>query len=287
MARGRLISRSLSTSRRFGALPALAGKLGEFCQVLYPLIVVHCDDFGRMSGDAWTIKMEVHPSSPRKLSEFEQALSHLESAGLIMRYDDGRGGQCLQVADFEEHQPGLHKRTSSKFPEPPGNSRNFPEIPSELNRREGKGTEPKGTEGTVKGSEGASGAAHPPPAPQPGTQHPPPVSGPVRSFPSRRNPHAGHAACGRVCVPADLHDELRRKLGGDEEEADTRLRHWYLETGAAWQEKPIGDDDYRFWRARFAEWQGLTEKPTKPKPTSAAELARQVQARLAARGEIA
>jgi hypothetical protein len=141
MARGRLISRCLSTSRKFGTLPAIAGNLAEFCQALYPLVVVHTDDFGRMSGDAWTIKFQVHPSSPRKLGDFERALSLLERAGLLFIYDDGNGGKCLQVQDFETHQPGLHKRTASKFPEPPGSSRRVPDIPSELNRTEGKGTE--------------------------------------------------------------------------------------------------------------------------------------------------
>jgi hypothetical protein len=43
------------------------------------------------------------------------------SVGLIQRYPV-QGAICLQVNQFEEHQPNLHKRTQSKFPEPPGDS---------------------------------------------------------------------------------------------------------------------------------------------------------------------
>lgn len=72
--------------------------------------------------------------------------------------------------------------------------------------------------------------------------------------------HRNHASCGRVCVPAALHEELRRKVGGDEDDADRRLRAWYREVDDAWQDpsRAIGDSDWDFWRARFREWQGTT-----------------------------
>ena len=141
MARGRLISGCLSTSRKFAALALAAGKLGEFAQSLYPLIVVHCDDFGRMSGDAWSVKFQAHPTSARSVEDFNEALDAMERVVLIERYDAPDGSKCLAVNDFDAHQTGLHKRTQSKFPEPPGNSRKFPEIPSEQKGREQKGTE--------------------------------------------------------------------------------------------------------------------------------------------------
>lgn len=146
MARGRLISKSLGSSRAFHALLTTGGKLGEFCQVLYPLVVVNTDDFGRMSGDAFTVKNVVLPSSPRSEADFDRALAVMHSVGLIVRYEVD-GTMYLQVNKFDEHQPGLHKRTSSKFPEIPGNSRKFQGIPSEE-----KGTEEKGTEGEGKGT---------------------------------------------------------------------------------------------------------------------------------------
>jgi hypothetical protein len=137
MARGRLVSRTLGSSRKFAALHKAAGELAEFTQTLYPLLVTCADDYGRQSGDAFTVKMVVFPSSPRTESEFTLALASLASVGLIYWYE-APGGKVVEIAEFSEHQPGLHKRTRSKFPPFPGN---FPGIPSEQ-----KGTEQKGTE---------------------------------------------------------------------------------------------------------------------------------------------
>lgn len=145
MARGRLISRTLGSSRKFAALHKTAGKLAEFAQSLYPLLVACSDDFGRQSGDAFTVKLVVFPSSPRKEAEFEAAIKALAAAGLVEWYEAGCA-QVIQIVDFEPHQPGLHKRTESKFP---GNSGKFPEVPSEENRTEQKGTEQKRTAPTA------------------------------------------------------------------------------------------------------------------------------------------
>jgi hypothetical protein len=133
MARGRLISRTLGSSRKFAALHKQAGKLAEFAQSLYPLIVTNADDFGRQAGDAFTVKLVVFPSSPRKEDEFSAAMTALHHVGLIDWYKVD-GLQVVQVCDFDAHQPNLHKRAqNSKFPENPGISRKIPEIPSELN----------------------------------------------------------------------------------------------------------------------------------------------------------
>lgn len=143
MARGRLISRTLGSSRKFAALLREAGKLGEFAQALFPMLVSHSDDFGRMAGDAFTVKHAVFPTSPRKESDFTVVLGAMSRVGLIEWYD-ADGQQVLQIVDFDSHQPGLHKRTASKFP---GNSGKFPEIPSQSNRTESKGIEGNRTVG--------------------------------------------------------------------------------------------------------------------------------------------
>src|SRR3990167_7113145 len=108
MARGRLISKSLGSSRKFHALLGAGGKLGEFCQVLYPLLVANTDDFGRMPGDAFTVKHVVLPSSRRSEAEFETALDVLADVLLIDRYvvEDAI---YLQVIKFDAHQVNLHK----------------------------------------------------------------------------------------------------------------------------------------------------------------------------------
>lgn len=149
-----MISKSLSTSRKFRALLDEAGKRGEFAQVAYALLIAHSDDFGRLEGDAFTVKMLCYPTSPRAEGDFEAALLAMDRVGLISWYQvDGR--RYVQITQFDEHQTGLHKRTRSRYPDPPGDSGNFPEIPSE-----GKGTEGKG---------GAADTAPPPdytPAPE-------------------------------------------------------------------------------------------------------------------------
>lgn len=66
------------------------------------------------------------------------------------------------------------------------------------------------------------------------------------------NEHRAHASCGRVCVPAFLHRQLKDALGGDEQSADTKLRAWYLETERALPEDAIVPSDAaKFWRPRF------------------------------------
>lgn len=142
MARGRLISKSLGSSRKFHAALQAGGKLGEFCQVLFPLIVANTDDFGRMSGDAFTIKNVVLPTSRRPEADFENALVVLDSVGLIDRYV-AEGDIYLQIIDFEEHQPNLHKRTESRIPESPGISGKVRPNSTEFKRTESKRTEQK------------------------------------------------------------------------------------------------------------------------------------------------
>jgi len=66
---------------------------------------------------------------------------------------------------------------------------------------------------------------------------------------------------GRPPVPGSLHAEFRDKLGGDPETADARLNAWYPIAAAPYDGQDIGDDDFRFWRARFREWLGTTVKP--------------------------
>lgn len=144
MARGRMISKSLSTSEKFASLTDAAGPLAEFCQTLYPLMVAHADDFGRLQGDTFTIKHQCFPSSPRSVDEFSTALAHLHASGMIVRYEVA-GKRFIQIANFDPHQLGLHKRTKSAFPEIPGDSGKIPEIPAQENLTELKGTEQKGT----------------------------------------------------------------------------------------------------------------------------------------------
>ena len=145
MARGRMISKSLSTSAKRARLHDVLGPLAEFAQGLFPLLVVHADDFGRESGDAFTVRAVVDPTSPRTLADFETALGALAAVGLIERYRVG-DRELLSIVEFDEHQTGLHKRTEARaFPPPPGTSGNFPEVPASRARAEEKRNEEKRT----------------------------------------------------------------------------------------------------------------------------------------------
>lgn len=145
MARGRLISKSLSTSAKFAQLQVIAPKLAEFCQSLYMLLVAHADDYGRQAGDVFTIKHVVCPASPRSMRDVEAALAALHQTGMIVWYED-EGRKCVQVNDFDTHQPGLSRRTKSKFTEPTDISMKFTGAPGNSLLTEQKLTEQNGTE---------------------------------------------------------------------------------------------------------------------------------------------
>lgn len=140
MARGRMISKTLSTSEKRAALHRVVPELAEFCQQLYPLLVAHADDFGRLQGDVFTVKHAIDPTSPRPLADFERGLKALDTVGLLSWYESG-SRRYIQIEQFDQHQVGLHKRTTSSFPPPINGSGKFPEIPSELKGRELKRTE--------------------------------------------------------------------------------------------------------------------------------------------------
>jgi hypothetical protein len=138
-----MVAKSLSTSQRYAQLSTIAGALAEFCQAMFPLLVAHTDDFGRLAGDPFTVKHKVVPTSPRPESDVAQALAFLDAVHLIQWYEV-EGRKWVQVEQFDAHQQGLHKRTQSSIPEPPnGSSREIPgnsrsRARAELKGREGK-----------------------------------------------------------------------------------------------------------------------------------------------------
>jgi len=124
MAQGRIVLRTLGSSRKFAALAGICRQMPEFAQLLFPLLVANSDEYGRLSGDAFTVKHAVFPTSPRPADDFEIALSALAEAGLILRYTVE--GECyIQIVKFEQGQPGLRldrRRKRSCFPAPPKDS---------------------------------------------------------------------------------------------------------------------------------------------------------------------
>jgi hypothetical protein len=154
MARGRMISKSLSYSEKFAALGATAGPLAEFCQALYPLLVVHADDFGRLQGDVLTVKAVCFPTSTRSLEDFGAALEHVQRVGLIAWYlVDAK--RFIQIQNWDVHQRGLYKRVPSVIvpnvseisPDPRPVSQNHTLFSTK--GREGKGSTGRATRGPV------------------------------------------------------------------------------------------------------------------------------------------
>lgn len=122
-----MLSKSLSTSEKFASLITTAPDLYEFCHALYPLMLTHTDDFGRLQGDPFTVKHVCYPASPRSLEEFAAGLTALHDVELVIWYAVA-GKKYLQIQRFDPHQSGLHKRTRSAFPRVPEDSGNLPEL---------------------------------------------------------------------------------------------------------------------------------------------------------------
>jgi len=101
----------------------------------------------------------------------------------------------------------------------------------------------------------------PVPVPQEPTVCVPPAPVKTLTKPLAYKPRIDVAWPGRPPVPSALHAEFTDKLGGDPYEADERLRKWYPVAAAPYEDQPIGDVDWKFWRLRFREWQGTTAKP--------------------------
>ena len=167
MARGRMIAKTLSTSQRYARLHDVAGKLAEFCQALYPLLVAHADDWGCLPGDVFTVKHLVHPTSPRRLGDFEGALIALHEVGLIQWYEVDEK-RVVYIRQWLAHQQLKGHDKDGRvpiFPPPPENTNDFaivaqirPNSPKSALREE-KRTEEKRREG--KGREDAAPAAAP------------------------------------------------------------------------------------------------------------------------------
>lgn len=115
-----MLSNSLSTSAKIAALYRACPKLAEFCRALFPLLVAHADDHGRLAGDEQTVKLKVDPITPRRLDDFVAALHVMHEVGLITWYQvDDR--KVIEIVKFGEHQDLKgHDKRPPKLPACPG-----------------------------------------------------------------------------------------------------------------------------------------------------------------------
>ena len=118
MAERRMISKVISISEKVNSL-SLFGRL------LYTWMIPHADDFGRLPGSPAKVRALVVPMADETVKDVEEALADMHKKGLIIWYEVN-GEKFIQITNFEKHQQGLHKRTKSKFPEPPEEFREIP-----------------------------------------------------------------------------------------------------------------------------------------------------------------
>ena len=77
-----MVAARLGSSLKFSAL-AVAGRLSEFAQLLFPLMITNSNDFGRQSSDPFTVRFSVSPTSVRSEADFEAAIRALHLVGLV------------------------------------------------------------------------------------------------------------------------------------------------------------------------------------------------------------
>lgn len=96
MAKGRMISKDISTSRK-------VNRLSDRAALLYTWMTPHTDDFGRLEGDALSIKAKVAPMRSVNIDEIDEDLKLMGQNDLIEIYEVD-GERYIQIKGFEDHQ---------------------------------------------------------------------------------------------------------------------------------------------------------------------------------------
>jgi len=107
-----MISKSISTSKKLSALSTLEA-------LLFTWIIPHCDDYGRMDGNAKIVKGIVMPLRDESVEEIEKSLKELAKKQLIERYSI-EDEEYIQIVKWEDHQTFKTDRNRvAKYPENP------------------------------------------------------------------------------------------------------------------------------------------------------------------------
>ena len=111
MARGRMLSATISESKKFGNLTNHTSRL------VYLMVLPWVDREGRYEADATLISKRVLMRCGIDEAQVELALSDLQRCGLIELYS-ARGKRVLQVVDFHKWNTPHHKEPDSDLPGP-------------------------------------------------------------------------------------------------------------------------------------------------------------------------
>lgn len=153
MAERRMLSKTISTSRKVHRLPDRAA-------LLYTWMIPHTDDFGHMEGDALSVKAKVMPMRSVTIEQIEEDLLTMEKE-LIKRYEVD-GEIYLEILNFDSFQTfRSDRKRQAEHPGPDGllpqdNQLDTNDIPVGANSlvregkvREGKGSKEKGRAASI------------------------------------------------------------------------------------------------------------------------------------------
>lgn len=275
--------------------------LDPIVRLLFAGLWCLADRDGRLEDRPVRIKMQLFPVDH---VDVEAALCALADGGLVSRYI-AAGRQYLEIKNFGRYQTPHPNERGSGIPGPPssangtspddngvhagtdgtrqeyqgetGGPPNAISTPSQGTREAhsqadgapvARTIQPQGTRTGTNGTRAECGYSGPSDTQDLRSVGDTGRSPGPRAKPLSYRPRIDVAWPGRPPVPGSLHAEFRDKLGGDPDEADAALRAWYPEAAAPYADQPIGDDDFRFWRARFVEWVGSTVRavPTRVTP---------------------
>lgn len=140
MAERRMLSKTISTSRKVNRLP-------DRSALLYTWLIPHTDDFGHLEGDAISIKAKIVPMRSVSEQEVQQDLDLMVQNELIQIYEI-KGEKYIEILNFDSFQTFRSDRPRrAEYPGPDGqfpsdNQRDTNDIPEGDNaprkRREGK-----------------------------------------------------------------------------------------------------------------------------------------------------
>jgi hypothetical protein len=134
MAKGRFLSKSVSTSKKLASLKS------DSTRLLWTWILPHLDREGRFHADFGIIKGHAVPRLKNHTEKtIEADLRELASVGLVLLYEVG-GDRYLQFTQFDENQPGMRKdrEAESQCPPPPDLIRSSPGVLPEFRGEESK-----------------------------------------------------------------------------------------------------------------------------------------------------
>jgi hypothetical protein len=244
MARIRNLRPAFFKDEHLAELPALT-------RLLFQGLWTIADKAGNLEDRPRFIKVEVLPYDD---CDIDAMLDALVSGGFVRRYEVA-DRDYLHIPKFTTHQ-----RVSGDEAKAP----TFIPPPDEAGKKQVRSREEAGPKhvrdrsteiGVLKSvhcvTEGATA---------PTQSHVVPIDGSAWGpSPARaHSPNNAHQARRKgLSVPQFLHDELLSKLATPDEPA---LFAWYAETERTYDGKAVGETNLQFWRKRFEEWQGATDK---------------------------